>query len=93
MFFTFPQPQHVLNMFLNFGHFSAARSYKSLKVLIKWFFLKKECTERHATPRHRRREKRINCLPYVKACLFCFTFVSEIFVNRFASLTNKRNNG
>ena len=28
MFFTFSQPQHVLNMFLNFWRFSASCSYK-----------------------------------------------------------------
>ena len=28
-FFAFPQPQYVLSMFLNFGHFSASCSYKN----------------------------------------------------------------
>ena len=29
-FFSFPQPRHVLGMFLNFGHFSASCSYKKI---------------------------------------------------------------
>ena len=37
MFFTFSQPQHVLNLFLNFWRFSASCSYK------KGSYEKKEC--------------------------------------------------
>ena len=29
--FAFPQSQYVLNMFLNFGHFSASCSYKKVQ--------------------------------------------------------------
>ena len=32
-FFVFPQPEYVLSMYLNFGHFSASCSYR--KALIK----------------------------------------------------------